>query len=121
MSRLRELCDDAEERGIGEPMAEVVAAYLDAAKKAERACEDFRWGDECTGGELISIPAPPMVLVEIGPLIELTYEATKRGELAHWVHAFEDTRPVLAFDEMGGDQLYIVGGDYTVTPRGIVG
>ena len=107
--------------GIDEPMAEVVAAYLKAAKRAAKTCRDFRWGDPCSGGELVHMAPPPMVLVEIGPLVEVTYEATKRGELAHWVHAFEDARPVLAFDEMGGDQLYIVGGDYTVTPRGIVG
>lgn len=121
MSKLHELCDEAEAMGIGEPMAQVVGAYIEQAKRAERACVDFRWGDPCTGGELVNIAPAPLVLVEIGPLVEVTYEATKRGELAHWVHAFEDKRPVLAYDDMGDDQLYVVGGDYKVTSRGIVG
>ena len=121
MSKLHELADQAEELGIEEPIAEVLQAYIDRAKAAQRACRDFRWGDPCDGGQLVHIPPPPLVLVEIGPLVSVVYEATKRGQTAHWEHDFEEQRPVLAYDDMGDDQLYIVGGDYKVTPRGIVG
>ncbi len=67
---------------------------------------------------------PREPLVEMGVLVRLTYEARKddgpaAGRLAHHVHDFSGPRPVLAYTQDG--LLVIVGGRYTVTPRGIVG
>jgi hypothetical protein len=57
-------------------------------------------------------------MYELGELVEVTYETAKDGEPYHWVHAFEEARPVLAY---GGNNLWILGGSYTVNRRGIVG
>ena len=120
-SSLGELCERAEELGIADELAEVVGAYVDAAERAARSCEAFRWGDSCEGTQLVYLPPVPPVLVAIGPVVEITYEATKGGELAHWVHEFGRDRPVLAYDDSPRGNLYFVGGGYKVRPAGIVG
>jgi hypothetical protein len=63
----------------------------------------------------------PKVLVHLGYLRGLIYTSDKgsRGCLKTYIH-FMDTPPRLACDSAGA-QLYIVGGDYRVTPRGIEG
>ena len=76
-SSLGELCERAEELGIADELAEVVGAYVDAAERAARSCEAFRWGDSCEGTQLVYLPPVPPVLVAIGPVVEITYEATK--------------------------------------------
>jgi hypothetical protein len=121
MARIDDLVSRAEDLGIDDALCDVMEAYIDAAELASEEYEDFHWGERSTGGDLVWLPPPPVVLTEIGPLISVVYEATKRGELAHWDHAFQPDRPVLAYDPVHEDRLYIVGGDYQVTPRGIVG
>ncbi len=120
MARLHELADRAEDLGIAEPLADVLEAYIAQAEVASDAYEDFHWGKQSEGGEIVRIPPPPLVVTGMGPLVEIVYESTKGGTMAHWVHPFDDPRPVLAFEEMS-DQLYIIGGGYNVTHRGIVG
>ena len=120
MSRIHDLAKQAEDLGIADPMADVMAAYLDQAEHAASEFQGFHWGDAIEGGDWVDLPPPPLVLAQIGPLVEITYEASKRGEVAHWTHDFKDPLPVLAWDPMAGG-LYIVGGGYKVTPRGIVG
>lgn len=121
MARIHDLATEAEDLGIDDALADVMQSYIDAAAAAASEYEDFHWGDRSEGGDLVWLPPPPVVLTEIGPLVSVVYEASKRGEVAHWDHAFEDERPVLAYDSVNNDRLYIVGGDYQVTPRGIVG
>jgi hypothetical protein len=118
--KLTALIRRAEELGIADQLADMLAPLVEGAERAERACESFRWGDACDAGHVVQLPPPPPVLWQLGPLVAVTYEATKRGELAHWEHDFGKRQPVLAFSEDSG-RLYIVGGDYKVTHRGIVG
>lgn len=119
-SKLRKLVERAEELGVDDAVAELVAAYVDGAEKAGEGFEGFHWGETFEGGELVELPPLEPVIWRLGELVEVVYEASKGGRPTHWVHAFEDQRPVLA---CGQDEkrLYIVGGDYSVTDRGIVG
>lgn len=121
MSRLDDLVAEAEEMGIGEAVEHMLAGYIAAARKAAEEYEEFHWGEPSQGGEIVWVPPPPVALVSMGPLISVVYEASKRGELAHWEHDFKRELPVLAYDPMAEDQLYIVGGTYRVTSAGIVG
>jgi hypothetical protein len=125
VSRLATLCKRAVALGIDGPIADVVESYLEQAEASADAYRDFHWGEDSEGGQLLELPPPPLVLVEIGPLVAVVYEATKGGEFAHWEHGFSEgrpeDRPMLAFDEMADGQLYVLGGTYTVTPAGIVG
>ena len=77
------------------------------------------------------VPVPPQELVALGELEHVQYKAQnhsgKKG--APWRHRFGDTvngmkknpkLPILATDPEGKG-LYIVGGEYSVKPEGIVG
>jgi hypothetical protein len=63
----------------------------------------------------------PKVLVHLGELRGLIYSSDKEGHgrLKTYIH-FMKTPPRLVCDPQG-TQLYIVGGRYRVTPRGIEG
>jgi len=63
----------------------------------------------------------PDVLVQIGRLKGVIYSSDRgrRGRSRTYVH-FMETPPTLACDP-GGTQLYVIGGRYRVTPRGIEG
>lgn len=91
---------------------------VDAAARGYRS---FHWGlepDELTLGPVADLrPGDPVWA--LGELADLTYLATKGRTRALWCHAFEKPRPVLASSVAG--RLAIVGGDYRVTRRGIVG
>ena len=63
----------------------------------------------------------PKVLVNLGELRGLIYRSDKEqcGRPRTFIH-FMETPPLLASDA-SGKQLYIVGGNYRVTSRGIEG
>lgn len=63
----------------------------------------------------------PKVLVNLGELRGLIYSSDKEqcGRPRTFIH-FMETPPLLASDA-SGKQLYIVGGNYRVTARGIEG
>ena len=94
-------------------------------REAEEAYDQFHWGE--TGRRRISprrLPRAPKVLVELGSLEAVTYGTTKAGDgYSHYEHAFGETggaKPRLAMDPKT-KRLWIVGGRYTVTERGIEG
>ena len=63
----------------------------------------------------------PPILVHLGRLRGLIYSSDRgtRGRASTYIHFMEEP-PVLTCDP-GGTQLYILGGRYRVTPRGIEG
>ena len=61
-----------------------------------------------------SIPRTPRQLMVLGPLRSLEYEI-REGIPTHRFHAH--SRPLLATD---GKRLFIIGGKFRVTSRGIV-
>jgi hypothetical protein len=67
-----------------------------------------------------SRPIPP-VAVELGDLVGLIYRSDKRqpGRPRAYIHFMQDPPRLVSNPE--GTQLYIVGGSYRVTRRGIEG
>lgn len=63
----------------------------------------------------------PPVVVELGELVGLIYRSDKRqpGQPQTYIHRMEN--PPRLVSNIEGTQLYIVGGSYQVTPRGIEG
>jgi len=63
----------------------------------------------------------PEQVVRLGELVGLMYRATRAPfrEPRTFIH-FMDSRPLLV-SNIEGNQLYVVGGDYRVTARGIEG
>ena len=69
------------------------------------------------------VPPRPSILAELGELEAVTYRANKGdGKLVSYEHMFGEEggrRPVLAAD-VDRKRLHVLGGDYTIEPRGIV-
>lgn len=63
----------------------------------------------------------PPVVVELGELVGLMYRSDKGqpGQPQTYIHRMEN--PPRLVSNIEGTQLYIVGGSYHVTPRGIEG
>ena len=63
----------------------------------------------------------PPVVVELGELVGLMYRSDKGrpGQPRTYIHRMED--PPRLVSNIEGTQLYIVGGSYRVTSRGIEG
>jgi hypothetical protein len=63
----------------------------------------------------------PPVVVELGELVGLIYRSDKgqSGRPQTYIHRMED--PPRLVSNIEGTQLYIVGGNYKITPRGIEG
>jgi len=77
-------------------------------------------GFEPTEVTVLNMPSLtiPTALVKLGELSEVTYKSAKfDGRQRLYVHKFKNSRPVLAASADG--RLFIVGGDYKITERGI--
>jgi hypothetical protein len=63
----------------------------------------------------------PPVVMELGELAGVIYRSEKGqpGRPLTYIHFMQD--PPLLVSNVAGTQLYIVGGSYRVTPRGIEG
>jgi len=63
----------------------------------------------------------PPIVVELGELVGVMYRSDKGrpGQPRTYIHQMED--PPRLVSNVEGTQLYIVGGSYRVTPRGIEG
>jgi hypothetical protein len=81
----------------------------------------FHWGNEPE--RVTAAQAPHLddgeVLVVLGELESLCYDTMKGGTDAIWCHKFKHKRPLVCTTADG--RLVLVGGDYSVTARGIVG
>lgn len=78
-----------------------------------------RWPDQLVHGPCDRLIPP--VLVQLGELRGVIYASDRCGDGVKrtYIH-FMERPPILACNA-GGDQLYIVGGGYRVTRRGIEG
>jgi len=63
----------------------------------------------------------PPVVVQLGDLVGLIYRSDKwqRGEPRTYIHVLRD--PPRLVSDIGGRQLFMLGGSYRVTARGIEG
>lgn len=118
-SKLQKLCKRAERLGVGPQLADLLGAYLDHIETADSGYAEFHWGERSDHTQLHHVPLPDPVMYELGELVEVVYDASKGGDRYHWQHAFSSPRPVLAYGQ--SHNLWILGGGYKVTARGIVG
>jgi hypothetical protein len=109
------------------PEGERLFAQLSPAEKekAKRAAiadyEAKHWGARGRASvKGARVPDPRRgVLVKMGTLFSVTYEATKKGDPPRslYEHQFSSPLPELAYSDEG---LFIVGGEYSVSDRGIL-
>lgn len=88
------------------------------AYRAKRAYEDFT-GSEPKGVATRKLDDTDQAGYRMGSVVGVAYEARRDGETAQYFHRFaKKSRPdLVARDD--GRQLYISGGNYKVTDRGI--
>lgn len=92
-----------------------------AGAVSRKRYEQINWGERDPRVTVRNLPRVSFgeSYAELGPLLEVTYESDKSGEVTHWVHAFEKPLPLLVEHEPSGG-LFLLGGGYRVTSRGIV-
>ena len=102
-----------------------IEASADRVKRqlrtAKRKFREFHWQDEPEQIQRVNVPTIQAgdSLYSLGELISVTYRASKANEVFDWHHEFEQSRPELAATTSG--DLVIVGGNYRIEERGIVG
>lgn len=97
------------------PLDGATVRGLDKARNAFRA---FSGMEPANLIEVKAGPVPKMAWL-LGELEEVLYNTKRDGKQERYLHPFKKSaRPLLAVDAESG-QLFLVGGDYTVTDRGI--
>lgn len=107
---------DARSRSIrARPIDGATVRGLDKARNAFRAFSGME------PAELLEVKAGPVPRMawKLGELEEVLYNTERDGKRERYLHPFKKSaRPLLAVDAETG-QLFLVGGAYTVTERGI--
>lgn len=79
---------------------------------------DFR-GDEPDFIETMELKPIDPVMLTIGQCTGIMYETTRDGQKEKYIHQFKKTAQPLLCVSSDGLQLYLIGGSYSVTDRGI--
>lgn len=86
---------------------------------AARRFYRFTGNDDVTAKK-IKVLAQPKILLAIGPADGILYSTIRDGVSEKYIHRFsKKSRPLLA-SSPDGKRLYLLGGAYTFTNRGIV-
>lgn len=112
----------AEEIGVAPQLAELADRAVGELAAAEALYDELRWGKAPDGVVVLEAPAvyPGQGVTELGVLELVEYSGQKgRGRPYIWTHPFRRRKPLLCVTE--DRRLVIVGGDYEVSERGIVG
>jgi len=90
-----------------------------ATRLAARRFAGFH-GETPSESVRVKLPPAPKAMYTLGELEAVTYNAVVDGEHARYIHRFKKkSRPLLAVSS-DGKQLYLIGGSYSITDRGIV-
>ncbi len=95
------------------------APRSDAVERAARRFSRFT-GHRAERVEMLPFPSKPKAGLAVGPVLVLAYRATRDGKTENYMHKFAPhARPMLVASD-DGSALYLVGGRYRFTERGIV-
>jgi|WetSurMetagenome_2_1015567.scaffolds.fasta_scaffold550711_2 hypothetical protein len=88
-------------------------------RKAKQLYKDFS-GHEGDEFEYVKKPEFPDAVIVIGELEAVIYSTVRDDEHERYIHKFRQESRALLCISPDGDQLFIVGGKYQFTDRGIV-
>lgn len=89
-----------------------------AVRQARKLFADFR-GEQPRELVRVRLPKKPGALLTVGECIGIMYRTRRDGQVDNYLHRFKKkARPTLAVSS-DGRQLYLLGGAYSVTDRGI--
>ncbi len=86
-------------------------------KRGKKLIESFT-GEKAEIYGRVKLPPPPKIGLVIGRLVGVIYEADR--EKVNYIHRFRKTSRPLLVTSHDGKQLYMIGGSYNFTDRGIV-
>jgi hypothetical protein len=89
------------------------------ARKAAALYKDFS-GHEGDEVEIIAKPDIPDAVLVIGELEGVIYSTVRDNEPERYIHKFRKSSRAMLCASPDGDQLFIIGGSYEFTDRGIV-
>lgn len=90
-----------------------------AIRKAKALYKDFS-GHEGDEVEYIEAPKLPPAVLVIGELEAVIYSTVRDDTAERYIHKFKaSSRPLLCASP-DGDQLFVIGGNFEFTDRGIV-
>jgi len=88
-------------------------------RKAAKLYEDFS-GHSAENIGKINVPSIPRVGVAIGVVDGIMYTTQRDGETQKYIHQFKSVDKPLFVVSPNGKQLFMLGGTYDFTDRGIV-
>lgn len=88
-------------------------------KRAARLYEAFS-GHEAENMGKVTIPNVPKVMVAVGEVDFIGYTTVRDGVQEKYIHKFAQKDKALLCVSPDGKCIYLVGGNYTFTERGIV-
>ena len=118
-------------RAAGRPESEICRAGnvaisgkvpLSKRAQASRAADLYSEfsGHEADEFDMVQKPVVPDVLTVIGELESVIYSTVRDNEPERYIHKFKaKSRPMLCVGP-DGEQLFLIGGNYQFTDRGIV-
>lgn len=87
--------------------------------RAAKLFENFT-GEKADREQKIQLPPPPKTALAIGPVLLIGYSTIRDGKRENYIHRFSShARPLLAASS-DGRSVFMLGGAYTFTDRGIV-
>lgn len=92
-----------------------------AAAQVREAVQRFTGfkGERPSSVSKVRVPEPPRVMLTLGDCIGIMYRTHRGGRTDNYLHRFKKSaRPTLAVSS-DGRTLYLLGGEYRVTDRGI--
>lgn len=68
----------------------------------------------------VTFPDNPKIGLAIGRLMGVAYETVRDGKTERYFHRFKKSSQPLLVSSSDGNQLFVIGGSYNFTERGIV-
>jgi hypothetical protein len=88
-------------------------------RKAKALYKDFS-GHEGDETEFVQKPKIPDALLVIGELEAVIYSTVRDDQHERYIHKFRPNSRAMLCVSPDGDQLFVIGGSYEFTDRGIV-
>jgi hypothetical protein len=105
---------------LSNPTGPAGGERLDLILQARRVYQDFTGHTGEFDRVKVRLPDMPKALAVIGECTGILYDTVRDGELEKYIHRFrKSSRPLMCVSP-DGLQIYLVGGNFKFTDRGIV-
>lgn len=108
-----------EQRRIRSEVANAFSKRGAAIRRAARLYSDFTGHDDVSV-QKIRVPARPKTMLAIGQVDGILYSTVRDHVAERYIHEFKGKARPLLLASPDGTQLFLLGGAYDFTERGIV-